>query len=130
MVTVVEAFLVERLPALDPTVHLVATLVAEVAADSTLTRVDDLAHRHHVGVRRVQRLFAEYVGASPKWVIRRYRMQEAAAKAAVGPVSWTRLAADLRYSDQAHFCRDFIANVGVAPSSYARSCAGGPACLD
>lgn len=95
-----------------------------------LTRVDDLAHRHHVGVRRVQRLFAEYVGASPKWVIRRYRMQEAAANAAVGPVSWTRLAADLRYSDQAHFCRDFIANVGVAPSSYARSCAGSPACLD
>jgi hypothetical protein len=46
-------------------------------------------------------MFAEYVGASPKWVIRPYQMQDAAAHAAAGKVAWARLAADLGYSDQA-----------------------------
>jgi AraC-like DNA-binding protein len=125
MVTLVEAFLSERLPPPDPMVALVAAMVADIAADSRLTRVDEVARRWQVGVRRLQRVFAEYVGASPKWVIRRYRMQEAAASAAVGPVDWAGLALDLGYSDQAHFSRDFSATVGVTPSGYTRLCAGG-----
>jgi AraC-like DNA-binding protein len=86
----------------------------------------ELARRFETGTRRLQRIFAEYVGASPKWVIRRYRMQDAAAKAGAGKVAWARLAADLGYSDQAHFSRDFAANVGVTPSEYSRMCAAGP----
>jgi AraC-like DNA-binding protein len=101
-------------------------MVAEVANDAQLLRVDELARRFEMGIRRLQRIFAEYVGASPKWVIRRYRMQDAAAKAGAGKVAWARLAADLGYSDQAHFTRDFAANVGVAPSEYSRICAAGP----
>lgn len=127
MVTVVEAFLSERLPPPDPTVDLVAAMVADVAADSTLTRVATLARRWDMGVRRAQRVFGDYVGASPKWVIRRFRMQEAAARAAVGPVDWARLAVDLGYSDQSHFSRDFTATVGTAPTDYARLCAEGRA---
>ncbi len=68
-------------------------------------------------------VFADYVGASPKWVTRRFRMQEAAARAAVGPADWARLAVDLGYGDQSHFSRDFTANVGTAPTHYARLCA-------
>jgi hypothetical protein len=66
MVRLVEAFLGARLPPLDPTVDLVARLVSEAAADSTLTRVHELARRGETTVRRLQRVFAEYVGASPK----------------------------------------------------------------
>jgi AraC-like DNA-binding protein len=127
MVRLVEAFLGARLPPLDPTVDLVARLVSEAAADSTLTRVHELARRGETTVRRLQRVFAEYVGASPKWVIRRYRMQEAAARAADGPVDWAALAYDLGYSDQAHFSRDFTASVGVSPSAYVQLCAKGRA---
>jgi AraC-like DNA-binding protein len=123
MVDVVEIFLLERLPPSDPTVDLVAAMVADVAENPALTRVADLASRWKLRVRNLQRLFAEYVGASPKWVIRRYRMQDAAARAAGAEVDWARLAADLGYSDQAHFCRDFVANVGVTPSRYTRLCA-------
>src|SRR5690606_39332251 len=37
-----------------------------------------VAERVHVSVRTLQRLFARYVGASPLWVLRRYRLQDAA----------------------------------------------------
>jgi AraC-like DNA-binding protein len=72
--------------------------------------------------RRLQRLFADYVGVSPKWVMRRARLHEAALRVeADGPasVNWAVLAADLGYADQAHLARDFTATLGVSPSRYA-----------
>ena len=38
-------------------------------------RVDDLVERHGVNKRTLQRLFAKYVGVTPKWVIQRYRLR-------------------------------------------------------
>ncbi len=59
---------------------------------------------------------------SPKWVIQRYRLHEAAEQLAAGePVSQPGLALSLGYSDQAHFVRDFKAIVGVTPGAYARA---------
>ena len=68
----------------------------------------------------MQRLFAAYVGASPKWVLRRARLHEAAARADQGVrLDWAALADDLGYFDQAHLTRDFTATVGVSPTRYA-----------
>ena len=65
-------------------------------------------------------MFAEYVGVSPKWVMRRARLHEAALRADSGvEVDWAALAADLGYADQAHLSRDFTATLGVPPSRYA-----------
>ena len=70
-------------------------------------------------MRALQRLFAEYVGVSPKWTIRRYRLQEAAERlAAAESVDWPALALDLGYADQAHFIRDFKRMIGRAPAEY------------
>jgi AraC-like DNA-binding protein len=97
-------------------------MVERAAADAAITRADQLAAAYDVGLRRLQRLFAEHVGVGPKWVIRRYRLHEAAARAADGgDLDLVRLAADLGYSDQAHLTRDFTAIVGVSPARYARS---------
>ena len=122
-VAVVERFLAARAPAApDPDAVLVDAVAARVAADPGITRVDDLATGFGVGMRRLQRLFAGYVGVGPKWVIRRYRLHEAAARAAGGAdVDWVALAADLGYSDQAHFTRDFTAMVGQSPARYAKA---------
>ncbi|MBM0277979.1 helix-turn-helix domain-containing protein [Micromonospora tarensis] len=108
-------------PEPDPLAEEVIRLAEAIRTDRTVLRVDDFAARHELPVRRLQRLFVEYVGVGPKWVIRRYRLQEAAEQAVGGPPRWADLAADLGYSDQAHLVRDFTAVAGVSPAAYARS---------
>lgn len=67
MVKLVERFLRRYAPPRDPAAEDVADIVAEIATTPDLTRVDDLAGRRATSVRRLQRLFAEYVGVGPKW---------------------------------------------------------------
>ncbi|MEU8286410.1 AraC family transcriptional regulator [Micromonospora sp. NPDC048905] len=108
-------------PEPDPMAEEAVRLAEAIRADRTVLRVGDFAARHDLPVRRLQRLFMEHVGVGPKWVIRRYRLQEAVEQAVGGPLSWADLAADLGYSDQAHLVRDFTAVAGVSPAAYARS---------
>ena len=103
----------------DPQIALVDGAVTLLAEDRSLTRVGDLADRVGVSVRSLQRVFTDYVGLGPSWVLRRYRLHEVAARAAEGPVDWSALAADLGYADQAHLVRDFTATVGTPPGRYA-----------
>ena len=72
-------------------------------------------------VRALQRLFADYVGVGPKWVIQRFRILEAAAAAlSDAPVDWAGLAQELGFSDQAHLTRVFSQVVGTPPAAYRR----------
>ncbi|MFF5208257.1 DUF6597 domain-containing transcriptional factor [Streptosporangium sp. NPDC000396] len=119
-VALLDEFLLVRLPPRDPTAEQVGAMVAGIMASPEITRVDDVAARHGVTVRTLQRLFKEYVGVPPKWVIRRYRIHEAAEQA-TSATDWPRLAAGLGYSDQAHFVRDFTSVVGMSPTAYARA---------
>ena len=70
----------------DPVTAQVAGMVERITADAGLRRVAALAEAFGVPERRLQRLFAEYVGVSPKWVIRRARLHEAARRADAGEV--------------------------------------------
>jgi AraC-like DNA-binding protein len=119
----VEEFLLPLLPAdPDPVAEEVAAMVERITADPALFRVDEAAGALNVSTRTLQRLFAEYVGASPKWVLRRARLHEAATRADQGAdIDWARLAGDLGYFDQSHLTRDFTAAVGTSPARYARS---------
>jgi AraC-like DNA-binding protein len=115
-----DRFLAAFEPRRDADADLVAAVVDRAAADPAVARVEQLAAEFGLGMRRLQRLFAEHVGVGPKWVIRRYRLHEAAARAAAGAaLNLVELAADLGYSDQAHLTRDFTALVGDPPSRYA-----------
>jgi AraC-like DNA-binding protein len=120
-IALASAFLRDRLPPRDPMVQTVATMVDRIAADRSITRVDHLAERVGSSVRSLQRIFDRYVGASPKWVIQRYRLQEAAERLArEGAGDLTGLAYSLGYADQAHFIRDFKSLIGATPAAYAR----------
>lgn len=120
-IRLVEAFLRSRSAPVDPRAVEVAQLVYAASEHRDILKVEDLAARSGLTIRALQRLFARYVGVSPKWVIQRYRLHEAAAQlASADGVSQADLAASLGYSDQAHFVRDFKAMVGTPPARYAQ----------
>jgi AraC-like DNA-binding protein len=115
-----EALLHTVLPERDPLAEQAFALVSRITDDPGLRRVDQLSAESGMTARSLQRLFADYVGVSPKWVMRRARLHEAAERADSGePVDWAALASDLGYADQAHLTRDFTVTIGVPPTRYA-----------
>ncbi|WP_344969483.1 helix-turn-helix domain-containing protein [Streptosporangium fragile] len=118
-IALTETFLLSLGPEQDPLAEEAAALVAMAESDVSVTRVDELAARSGRSVRTLQRLFRDYVGVGPKWVIRRFRLHEAAERVYQG-LDLATLAAELGYTDQAHLTRDFTAAVGMPPAAYAR----------
>jgi AraC-like DNA-binding protein len=120
-IAVIEAFLHQRKPRPDPSIALAGQVCERIASDHAIIRVEQVAEAFKLGTRALQRLFSNYIGVSPKWVIQRYRLHEAAARiAAGGAVDWAQTALELGYADQAHFIRDFKKLVGRAPADYSR----------
>ena len=106
----------------DENVVLLNAMMADIVADRAITRVADVVERYALSERRLQRLFSEYVGIGPKWVIQRYRLIEAVERLTEGAeLDSAALAQELGYFDQAHFIRDFRGIVGRPPADYARS---------
>jgi AraC-like DNA-binding protein len=116
----VEAFLTRFNPTPTPELAAISEIVRSIAVDRSITRVEMLAERFEVGLRQLQRVFRDYVGVSPKWVIRRYRLIEAAERLQCrnDSIDFAWLALDLGYSDQSHFIRDFKNMVGRTPAEY------------
>jgi AraC-like DNA-binding protein len=120
MIGCAEGLLCSVLPERDRMAEQAAALVSRITDDPGLRRVDELSAASGMTSRSLQRLFADYVGVSPKWVMRRARLHEAAERADSGdPIDWAELAADLGYADQAHLTRDFTATLGISPTRYA-----------
>lgn len=106
-----------------PSAHLshLRDLVERIAADSTMVRVTDVVAASGREMRSLQRTFRLHIGLSPKAVLRRYRLHEAAERLREEvPPSLVELAASLGYADQAHFTRDFKRTVGRTPGDFAR----------
>lgn len=121
MVAALEGWLREVAPPPDPVVAEVRALVAHAEEDRSVTRADQLAEQAGIGLRSLQRLFGDYVGIGPKWVVSRFRILDAAEVAHRGePVDWAALAADLGFADQAHLVRAFTRVVGTPPETYRR----------
>lgn len=123
MIALVEQFLRERLPVRDEHVVVINQIVDRIIADREITRVDNVVSCFNISKRTLQRLFSHYVGVSPKWVIRRYRLQEAAE---CKVVDWPKLALDLGYFDQAHFIKDFKIIIGKTPAEYVKQMRSDP----
>jgi AraC-like DNA-binding protein len=122
MIQSVGSLLSPRLPRPDPVVDLVCSIVSRARQENGPQQVEVLASEAGISLRTMQRLFQEYVGVAPKWVIRRYRLQEAAWRIAHGShQSLSDLAAALGYFDQAHLAREFTRMFGCSPSEYQRS---------
>lgn len=117
--TALERTLTRRDPSRVERARTVAAAARLAETDREVRRAEELAAAVGVGLRTLQRMFLEHAGLSPAWVIRRWRIIEAAERAGAGlPVSWPDLAVDLGYADQAHLTRDFRAHLGVTPAVY------------
>lgn len=122
MCTVADAFLLHHLPAPDPQVARVSSLLARIAQEREIIALDAVLKISGLDKRGLQRLFQKYVGISPKWVIQRYRLHEVIAQVQAGKqLSWSALALELGYFDQTHLVRDFRQLVGMTPCEYEKS---------
>lgn len=100
--------------------HLVNAVVEYVEGDASVQRVAQVCEKFGLGERTLQRLCARRIGLSPKWLIQRRRLHEAAARLSEGErVDLARLAGDLGYADQAHLTRDWRSVTGVTPGAFA-----------
>jgi AraC-like DNA-binding protein len=98
----------------------VAQVARRVEIDRSLRRLSDVSNQVGIGPRMLQRMFLQYVGVSPTWVMRRYRLLDAAEAVKEGqPVSWSAVAADLGFADQAHLSREFRSAIGKTATAYA-----------
>jgi len=119
MIASAETLLRPRLPPPDPKLEQIASLLKHIQEHHDTTRAEDWAAQCGIGLRSLQLLMADYVGVSPKWIIKRYRLQKAADLLAGGvEVDLAELAQCLGYFDQAHLSRDFFALIGKTPSEY------------
>jgi AraC-like DNA-binding protein len=117
-------FFLARIPKPEKTIALAGELVDLILRDIEIKTVDDLVQRSGIGKRTLQRVFREYVGASPKWVVCRYRLHEVVEQLNSGEeLDWAQLALDLGYFDQAHLINDFKALLGCTPAQFAKQVA-------
>lgn len=111
---VFEAELASRLPrvhGLHPAVALALARFSSDASVAEVVRVGGVSHRRFI------ELFRQSVGLAPKTYLRVQRFQRALPALRAGP-ALAALAADLGYSDQSHFNREFLAFSGVTPLVY------------
>ncbi|GMK37852.1 AraC family transcriptional regulator [Paenibacillus sp. CCS19] len=120
MAQLAEQWLLTRLPSQpDPNTQLVNDIVEAAISTRELTQVERMAVQFNMSTRALQRLFSRYVGVSPKWVIQRFRLQEAAELMENGGVTdWITLSQQLGFFDQAHFIRTFKSLIGQSPDAY------------
>jgi AraC-like DNA-binding protein len=119
MFNTMDTFLLQRIPPLDENIDMVGDLVKQILQQPAIRTVDDLVDRTGIGKRSLQRLFRDYVGVPPKWVIQRYRLHELVSRLEAGePLNWPDLALELGYFDQAHLIHDFRSITGYSPAGY------------
>jgi AraC-like DNA-binding protein len=105
---------------LDPTYVSLTSLVDRIRDDDRLHRVEQVMANSPWSARTTQRVFRRYVGVPVKWVLCRYRLQQAALEIESHPaVDFADLAVRLGWYDQAHFINDFGAMLGCTPGEYA-----------
>jgi AraC-like DNA-binding protein len=121
MIAIAENMLRQKLPAQDEKIVLINDIVRLIISNIEITKVDDIANKTGLNKRSLQRLFSQYVGISPKWMIQRYRLHEAVEQLDSGrSVDLARLAVDLGYFDQPHFINDFKMLIGKSPAEYSK----------
>ena len=101
-------------------VDTVANAIALLRRARGGVRVREVAAVLGVGERWLERAFDRHVGYGPKMLARVVRFQHAVRLLDAGPpLSWSAIACEAGYADQAHLVREFGTLAGVAPGELA-----------
>jgi AraC-like DNA-binding protein len=100
---------------MDPRLCEAVDLVIESGGGAT---VEQLARTARTSSRHLSRLFAIWVGLTPKQFSRIVRFQQVMDEHGLSrPSDWAGLAAELNYADQSHLVRDVAALAGLTPKT-------------
>lgn len=123
-IRMIEAFLMSRLrPIPDYNYKRMAAAVQSVNSSAGALSVSQLAAEVCLSNKQFLRIFNEHVGTSPKEFMRVIRFHKALFILQNNPrMSFTRLACECGYYDQAHMIRDFRLFSGYTPGEYVAVC--------
>jgi methylphosphotriester-DNA--protein-cysteine methyltransferase len=113
-----QAVLLSGLDETDRGLQRCATAVAALESEPARS-IAELADELGISHGHLDREFTRVVGLSPRTLARVLRVRRLLEQIDVRErVTWTRLAADLGWYDQAHLIRDVTRHTGVPPSAY------------
>ncbi len=84
-------------------------------------RVSEIASAAGLSVTQLERLCRRTLGLSPRALLQRLRVEQAARLLTTSDASAGEIAAACGFYDQASFTRQFRAVVGMTPGSFRRS---------
>lgn len=115
-----EAMLRDRFAVMRPPPRAVGEAVAMIERSRGGVTVRELQDRIGLSARQLQRLFAQFVGVSPKTACRVVRFRSAWRRLNRAPAgTLATLAYGCGYADQAHFTREFKEFAGITPGERA-----------
>lgn len=121
----IESFLVSRLnPFKEYNYKRMLAVVNAINLSHDALSVSSLAEIVCLGKKQFQRIFSEHVGATPKEFMRIIRFHKALYTLQNNPtMSFTVLAYECGYYDQAHMTNEFKLFSGYSPTQYVAICA-------
>lgn len=93
-------------------------IIHAIKSNPTLSTVEQLASQLSLSVRTIQRYSLAYIGFTPKWLIRKYRLHQALSAIEEQEKNINDIVEWLGYTDQSHLIRDFKNILGITPKKY------------
>lgn len=118
-IELIDQFLINRLTSTDTVDHLVKSTVETIFNVNGQLSVNELSQQNNVNRRQLTRKFSSAIGLSPKQLSKTIRLQ-AVLKTLLTKetTSFTDLAYENEYFDQAHFIKDFKEFTGLTPKEF------------
>jgi AraC-like DNA-binding protein len=120
-VALIESFLTKRISISErkfERIGMVGQIIGEMEAGKFAESVEQIASRHRISSRYLQKLFLQSAGVTPKLLSKIGRFQESLKLVSQNGESLTSIAYECGYFDQSHFIREFKSFTGLTPSAY------------
>jgi AraC-like DNA-binding protein len=120
-IALIESFLLKRLGQIqhkkDKTT-LVRRVMHELTRDDFFDNIENVAARHGITSRYLQKVFLQHTGLTPKLYSKINRFQKSLVLIGKGNLPLTSIAYQSGYFDQSHFIREFRTFTGTTPSGF------------